>query len=82
MSMETEFPENLCDLYTITTLQLGITNIPKYFVYCINHLATRERLSMVCAPVWRDNPRALARGLSIVQAHKPCSISLVPQKPV
>ena len=33
---------------------------------------------MVCAPVRRDNPRALARGLSTVQAHKPCSISLVP----
>ena len=31
---------------------------------------------MVCAPVRRDNPRALARGLSTVQAHKPCSISL------
>ena len=30
---------------------------------------------MVCAPVRRDNPRALARGLSTVQAHKPCSIS-------
>ena len=28
---------------------------------------------MVCAPVRRDNPRALARGLSIVQAHKPCT---------
>ena len=26
---------------------------------------------MVCAPVRRDNPRALARGLSTVQAHKP-----------
>ena len=25
---------------------------------------------MVCAPVRRDNPRALARGLSTVQAHK------------
>ena len=24
---------------------------------------------MVCAPVWRDNPRALTRGLSTVQAH-------------
>ena len=33
---------------------------------------------MVCAPVRRDNPRALARGLSTVLAHKPCSISLVP----
>ena len=33
---------------------------------------------MVCAPVRKDNPRALARGLSTVQAHKPCSISLVP----
>ena len=32
---------------------------------------------MVCAPVRRNNPRALARGLSTVQAHKPCSISLV-----
>ena len=30
---------------------------------------------MVCAPVPRDNPRALARGLSTIQAHKPCSIS-------
>ena len=33
---------------------------------------------MVCAPERGDNPRALARGLSTVQAHKPCSISLVP----
>ena len=31
---------------------------------------------MVCAPVRRDNPRALARGLLTVQAHKPCSIML------
>ena len=31
---------------------------------------------MVCAPVRRNNHRALARGLSTVQAHKPCSISL------
>ena len=31
---------------------------------------------MVCAPVRRDNPRALARGLSTVHANKPCSISL------
>ena len=31
---------------------------------------------MVCAPVPRDNFRALARGLSTVQAYKPCSISL------
>ena len=39
---------------------------------------------MVCAPLRRDNPRALAlaRGLSTVQAHRPCSISLVPQEPV
>ena len=37
---------------------------------------------MVCAPVRRDNPRALARGSSTVQAHKPCSISLVPRYPV
>ena len=27
--------------------------------------------------LYGDNPRALARGLSTVQAHKPCSISLV-----
>ena len=32
---------------------------------------------MVCAPVRGDNPRAVARGLSTIQAHKPCSISLV-----
>ena len=30
---------------------------------------------MVCAPVRRDNPRALASGLSSVQADKPCSIT-------
>ena len=30
---------------------------------------------MVCAPVWRDNRRALARGLSTVQAHKSCSLA-------
>ena len=30
---------------------------------------------MGCAPVRRDNPRALALGLSTVQAHKPCSIT-------
>ena len=40
---------------------------------------TSERQSMVCAPVRRDNPRVLARGLSTVQEHKSCSISLVPQ---
>ena len=39
---------------------------------------TSERLSMVCAPVRRDNHQALARELSTVQAHKPCYISLVP----
>ena len=27
---------------------------------------------MVCAPERRDNPRVLARGLSTVQAQKPC----------
>ena len=32
---------------------------------------------MVCPPVRRDNPRALASGLSTVQADEPCSISLV-----
>ena len=26
---------------------------------------------MVCAHVWRDNPRALARGLSTIQVHNP-----------
>ena len=31
-----------------------------------------KRESMICAPVRRENP--LARGLSTVQAHKPCSI--------
>ena len=36
---------------------------------------------MVCANVRRDNSRALARGLSTVHAHKPCSISLIPQYP-
>ena len=30
---------------------------------------------MICAPVRRDNPRALARGLSTVQVHKPCSLT-------
>ena len=29
---------------------------------------------MVCAPVRTDNSRALARGLSTVQAHKPCTM--------
>ena len=28
---------------------------------------------MVCAPVRRDNPRALVRGLSTVQAHLTCT---------
>ena len=32
---------------------------------------------MVCAPVRRDNPRALARGLLTVQAHKPCLLSIL-----
>ena len=36
---------------------------------------------MVCASVRRDSPRALARVLSTVQAHKPCSISLAPRYP-
>ena len=34
---------------------------------------------MVCQPVRGDNPRALASGLSKVQADKPCSILLVAQ---
>ena len=40
---------------------------------------TNERQSMVCPPARRDNPRALAlaRGLSIVQADEPCSVSHV-----
>ena len=37
---------------------------------------------MVCAPVRRDNPRALESGLSTVQAHKTSSFSLVPSYPV
>ena len=37
-----------------------------------------ERQSMVCTPVWRDNPQASVRGLSTVQAHKPWSLSVVP----
>ena len=32
---------------------------------------------MVCPPVRGDNPRALASGLSNVQADKPCAILLV-----
>ena len=32
---------------------------------------------MVCAPVRRDNPRALARGLSTVQAHTCTTITSV-----
>ena len=32
---------------------------------------------MVCSPERRDNPRALANGLSTQQADGPCSISLV-----
>ena len=33
---------------------------------------------MVSAPVRRGNPRALASGLSLVQADKPCSVLHVP----
>ena len=32
---------------------------------------------MVCAPVRRDDPRALARGLSTVQAHKSCAQTML-----
>ena len=46
-------------------------NIPGNIVTAKRNAHT---LSMVCASVRRDNPRALARGLSTVQAHKPCSI--------
>ena len=35
------------------------------------------RQSMVCPPVRRDNPRAIARGLSTVKADEPCYMSLV-----
>ena len=34
-----------------------------------------ERSSMVCAPVRKENARALAWGLPTVQAHKPCSLT-------
>ena len=30
---------------------------------------------MACVPVQRDHPQALARGLSTLEAHKPCSVS-------
>ena len=41
------------------------------------HISSRtsEKCSMICGPVRRDNPRALTSGLSIVLAHKSCSIS-------
>ena len=35
-----------------------------------------------CPSVRRDNPRALASGLSTVKADTPCSISLVARYPV
>ena len=37
-----------------------------------------ERYSMVCAPVRRDNPRFSEGIIDRIQAHKPCSISLIP----
>ena len=37
---------------------------------------------MVCPPVRINNPRALASGLTTVQADKPCSMSLIPRYPV
>ena len=55
-----------------------VTRYPMLNIWVSGDCAISERWSMVCAPVRRDNPRALARGLSTVQAHKPCSISLVP----
>ena len=55
-----------------------VAGISHTFKFCNLLVSTSERQSMVCAPVGRDNSRALARELSAVQAHKPCSISLVP----
>ena len=37
---------------------------------------------MICVPVQRDNPRALASRPSTAQVDKPCYISLVPRYPV
>ena len=39
--------------------------------------AISERQSMVCPSVQRNNPRALASGLTTVEAGERCSISLV-----
>ena len=36
---------------------------------------------MVCPPARRDNPRALASGLSTAQAEELCSILLVARHP-
>ena len=55
----------------------------RYSVMCKNYIGyydTSEIEHGLCActvdnPRAKSNPRALARGLSIVQAHKPCSVS-------
>ena len=48
------------------------------YVYLLNKAKLEIEIGHVCAPVWRDNPRALTRRLSTVSAHKQCPISLVP----
>ena len=58
---------------------LGAGGGKGYKIYWGRGLAPRSSYAyVVCAPVLRDNPRALARGLSTVQVDKPGSISLVP----
>ena len=63
---------------TITSVDLAHYGVSLANDWVSVDCGTSERKSMVCAPVRRDNPRALARRLSTVQTHKPCSISLIP----
>ena len=63
----------------ISSVDLACYGVSRATDWVSGDCGTSERYSMVCAPVRRDNPRALVRGFSTVQGHKPCSISLVPQ---
>ena len=45
--------------------------------YCACATLIIQKLEHGCPPVRRDNLRALASGLSTVQADKPCSVLLV-----
>ena len=61
-----------CTIISSVDLAHSGVSCAKDYVFVDCDTREREHGLFACT---RDNPRALAKGLSTIQAHKPCSIS-------